>query len=568
MGKDGHYDCIVIGSGFGGAAMAARLAEKGRDVLVLERGGEYPPGKFPRTPLDASTNLWDPSVGLYGMFDVWSFKKFEALVCSGVGGGSLIYANVMIPKPPEWFAKQQSGPMAEYWPISAGDLTEHYRRVGERLGVTEYPYVDCTDKTTLLSRAAKSQGLDFEPAPLAVAFSDDEHRLGQPVGAPADNRYDVQRFTCRKCGECDVGCNSGSKNSTDLTYLSIPQLRDPKGTPDPRVRAYHEVEQIKPLEGSVRGYAVEGVVHEPPVPRWDRHRVAAAQPFRFTATTVVLAAGCFGSTYLLLTNRRRNLPKLSAALGTKFSGNGDYLGIIRAGKNHVVNSSRAPVITGMIRGADRTRIDLPWPESGSERGYLIQDGGYPLLGDWVSEAVGLKPIRRVVESAVTLARARLSRTPRTQISARFAQAIGQSRESRTLLPILGIGRDLPGGVMMLREGADGDDELEVSWDKSHSQPIFARIEDGMRKVAAGMDGEFLRAPSAMLSRMTSVHPLGGAPMSADPERGVVDAWGEVWGYRGLFVADGSVMPGSVGVNPAMTIAALSERFAEKVLERC
>lgn len=561
METDGHYDCIVIGSGFGGAAMACRLAEAGREVLVLERGGEYPPGRFPRTPLDASTNLWDPSEGLFGMFDVWSFKRFEALVCSGVGGGSLIYANVMVPKPDGWFARQQSGPMAEYWPISAEDLAEPYARVKTRLGVRPYPYVDSTDKTRLLKQAARAQDLDFVPAPLAVRFSADVNQLGRPAGRPADNRYGVQRYTCRKCGECDIGCNTGSKNSTDLTYLSVRELRD-------RVRPHHEVQEVEPLGGPDRGYAVSGVVHRPPHPRWERRHVAAATPFRVTATTVVFAAGCFGTTYLLLSNRARHLPKLSPALGTKFSGNGDYLGIIRAGKKHVVNSSRAPVITGMIKGADRTRIDLPWPESGSERGYLLQDGGYPLLGDWVSEAVGLKPVRRLVQSALTLARARLSRTPRTQVSARFSEAIGQSRESRTLLPILGIGRDLPGGVMTLREARDGDTELDVSWDSSHSQPIFARIEDGMRRVAAGMDGTFYRGPSALVSRMTSVHPLGGAPMSNDPERGVVDAWGEVWGYPGLFVADGSVMPGSVGVNPAMTIAALSERFADRVLQRC
>src|SRR3954468_3768469 len=90
------FDCIVIGSGFGGAVTACRMAEAGRSVLVLERGDRYPPGKFPRTPLATSTNVWDPSQRLYGMFDIWSFRKFEAIVSSGLGGGSLIYANVLL----------------------------------------------------------------------------------------------------------------------------------------------------------------------------------------------------------------------------------------------------------------------------------------------------------------------------------------------------------------------------------------------------------------------------------------------------------------------------------------
>jgi cholesterol oxidase len=557
MGTDTPFnaDCIVIGSGFGGAAMACRVAEAGKEVMVLERGGEYPPGTFPRTPLAASTNLWDPSLGLFGMFDVWSFKKFEALVSSGVGGGSLIYANVMMRKPEHWFARQTSGPMAEYWPISADDLEPHYVSAVHRLGVVDYPYTESTSKSQVFRDAAAKKDLIFKPAPLAVRFSPDEAHLGAAVDQPADNRYKVQRFSCRKCGECDIGCNSGSKNSTDLTYLSIPQLRG-------RVHPHHEVREIKPLAGPEGGYEVSGVVHHLPDPRWERQVIPPRTPFRYTARTVVLAAGSFGSTYLLLRNRQ-NLPALSRALGTKFSGNGDYLGLVHAGKQHVVNSSQAPVITGLVYGEDETRVDLPWPQSGSERGYVIQDGGYPLLGDWLSEAVGIKPVQRVAGTVATVLRARLSRAPRTKISGRFAELIGSSRRSRTLLPVLGIGRDLPGGVMTLE-----DDQLQVSWDRSHSQPIFDRIETAMRRLAEGMDGEFHKSWSSLVSRMTSVHPLGGAPMATDPERGVVDAWGEVWNYPGLFVADGSVMPGSVGVNPALTIAALSERFSERVLQRC
>lgn len=100
------FDCIVIGSGFGGAVMACRLAESGRRVLVLERGERYPPGSFPRTPLATSTNVWDPKQRLYGLYDMWSFRKFDAIVSAGLGGGSLIYANVMLRKPEAWFAEK------------------------------------------------------------------------------------------------------------------------------------------------------------------------------------------------------------------------------------------------------------------------------------------------------------------------------------------------------------------------------------------------------------------------------------------------------------------------------
>ncbi len=100
-----HFDAVVVGSGFGGAVAAFRLAEAGVErVLVLERGQPYPPGSFPRTPRGMRENFWDPATGLHGLFDVWSFPHVTALVAAGLGGGSLIYANVILRKPEDSFA--------------------------------------------------------------------------------------------------------------------------------------------------------------------------------------------------------------------------------------------------------------------------------------------------------------------------------------------------------------------------------------------------------------------------------------------------------------------------------
>ena len=93
-----RFDAIVIGSGFGGSVSAYRLAESGLRVCLLERGKPYPPGSFARTPGQMRTNFWDPTRGLYGLFDLWSFHGLNALVSSGLGGGSLIYANVLLRK--------------------------------------------------------------------------------------------------------------------------------------------------------------------------------------------------------------------------------------------------------------------------------------------------------------------------------------------------------------------------------------------------------------------------------------------------------------------------------------
>jgi cholesterol oxidase len=548
------YDCIVVGSGFGASAVACRVAEGGRSVLVLERGDRYPPGTFPRTTLGSSTNVWDPSAGLFGLFDIWSFRKFEAVVSSGLGGGSLIYANVMLRKPATWFVQETGDEDAEYWPVSAAELEGPYQRAEAMLGVTPYPYVDTTTKAREFRDAARRAGLDWRAAPLAVSFSDDGAPPGMPLGAPVDNLHGVPRTTCRLCGECDVGCNYGSKNTTDLTYLSVAAQHGAE------VRTLHEVRQIQPLPDQP-GYRVSAVQHALPEPRWDRTGPPSIpEPRTFTARTVVLGAGTLGSSYLLLRNRIF-LPRLSRRLGTRFCGNGDYLGFVSSGETRVLDSTRGPVITSYIYGVDGVEAGGGEAAAG-RRGFVLQEGGYPTIADWLAEFLGLKPVGRVAKVATQLVRARLTDTPRTQISALMSSAIGDARRSRGVLPMLGMGRDLPGGVMTLRDGY-----LQISWNAHYSSRVFRRIQTAMRQVAEQLDGRFLQGPSGLLSRMVTVHPLGGVPMGVDADHGVVDDHGEVFGSPGLFVSDGSVMPGPVGVNPSLTIAALGERFAERVLDR-
>ena len=127
MGASRHMSVVVIGSGFGGSVAAFRLAEAGREVLLLERGKPYPPGSFARTPAELSNAFWDPSEGLHGLFDLWSFSGLDGVVSSGLGGGSLIYANVLLRKDENWFVHDAPvGDGYESWPISRNDLDRHY----------------------------------------------------------------------------------------------------------------------------------------------------------------------------------------------------------------------------------------------------------------------------------------------------------------------------------------------------------------------------------------------------------------------------------------------------------
>ncbi|MFI5101310.1 MAG: FAD-binding protein, partial [Actinomycetes bacterium] len=171
-----HVDVLVVGSGFGGSVTARRFAEGGRTVVVMERGRPYPPGSFARSPADMARNFWDPSEGLHGLFDIWSFRDFEAVISSGLGGGSLIYANVLLRKDEKWFVRDApAGDGYETWPITRADLDPYYDRAELALDAQRFPKgqpgYEVSRKTQLLEDAGVRLGYTAQQPPLAVTFS-------------------------------------------------------------------------------------------------------------------------------------------------------------------------------------------------------------------------------------------------------------------------------------------------------------------------------------------------------------------------------------------------------------
>src|SRR5919108_2299248 len=169
-----HLEAFVVGSGFGGSVMTQRLAEAGMSVCLLERGRAYPPGSFPRSPWEIARNFWDPSEGLHGLFDVWSFRGLGGIVASGLGGGSLVYSNVVLRKDRSTFVQEdlERGGY-EYWPLEFADLEPHYERHEQMLAATPYPFerapYDRTYKTKAMQDAAQKLGLEWFLPKLAVS---------------------------------------------------------------------------------------------------------------------------------------------------------------------------------------------------------------------------------------------------------------------------------------------------------------------------------------------------------------------------------------------------------------
>ena len=558
---EGHVDVVVVGSGFGGSVTAFRLAEAGRSVCVLERGKPYPPGAFARRPREMVQNIWDPPRGYHGLFDVWTFRGLEAVASSGLGGGSLIYANVLLRKDERWFVHEspvQRGGV-ENWPISRADLDPHYDRVERMMGVQALPLgaagYPSPPKTVAMRDAAANLGLEWGLPPLAVTFANPGRppALAEPIpDGPYPNLHGLPRRTCRLCGECDVGCNEGSKNTLDHTYLSAAKHHGA----DIRTRCeVHSIER-RPEGGYLVGYVPYGPEHEGVKVNTDKLPLTW-----LSCERVVLAAGTFGSTGLLLRNRSA-LPDLGPALGTRFCGNGDLLSFIldaHEGKEGTprrhLDSSLGPVITSYVRVPDTL-------DGGDGPGYYIEDAGYPIAIDWMLEAITTPSrYKRILRAVLARVISRIRKNPRSTLSTELQTMIGDAVLSSTSLPLLGMGRDVPDGVMRIKRG-----QLDIDWTTATSKTFFERLRGTMGDIAGELGGELHDNPLWWLKRVITVHPLGGCPMGRGIQEGVVDQYGQSFAYPGLHVVDGSVLPGPVGPNPSLTIAAVADRGADHMLE--
>jgi cholesterol oxidase len=556
-----RFEVVVVGSGFGGAVSAYRLAEDLHDgVLVLERGQPYPPGSFPRTPRQMREAFWDPGTDRHGLYEYWRFKDLDMMVASGLGGGSLIYSNVMIKKDRDTFVQEDLGDGGrESWPFDRDELEPHYTNVFEMQSPQVYPSKEpygSTPKTVAFEEAAGAIGLEARRPPLAVLFApaDGEEQVpGAPV--PGGDLHGRPRTTCRLCGECNVGCNYGAKNTLDFTYLSA--AKD-KGA---QIRTCCEVSTIEPLADG--GYRIGYRQH---LAARDGHPSELLDPIEkaqrtVMANRVILAAGAVGSTRLLLSNRSP-MPGLSRALGKRVSANGDAIAMLRDARrrgpdgkiqHRYLDPSFGPVIT--------TTIDVPEGKSPSGRGYRIQDAGAPVLADWLWESLELPKLPWRMRRTIVreLGTALLNRRRETHLSGDLAQVF--TDRSGRVVPLLANGRDVSNGHYSLNE-----DRLELDWSSAPSEDYYQGVEGTFRDISDALGGRLRMALWKRLNRSVTIHPLGGCPMASDRRYGVVDPWGQVFGYAGLYVADGSAMPGPVGANPSFTIAAFADRVAEAILE--
>jgi cholesterol oxidase len=519
---DGQYDALIVGSGFGGGVMACRLAEAGWRVCVLERGRRFGRDDFIERPDQAPRLLWHRSANPDGIYDLRLMRDVAVLCAAGVGGGSLVYASVQLRAPAEVFD--------EGWPeaIDRAALDPYYDRTEEALEPRPTP--DDPPLRKLAAFAALGRGVhqEVERLPLAVHFGEDR---ANPFSGAAQGG-------CTNLARCNIGCPRHAKNTVDLTYLARAEGLGAE------VRPLHEVLRIEPPAR--------------PGGRWRLgfRRLDGGGDGELGAPVLVLAGGVLGTTRLLLKNRRR-LRNLSAALGSRFSGNGDALG--GAFDPLAPGLERAEMHIGPVM---TERLDY-W----SERRFMLADGALPEnfsgLLDIVRGANALVGWRRhlLLRLRALAGLIGLSDQPVTPRSVRLAERPPITDS----IVFLMIGKDAADGHMRLTPLFR---KLDVGWSDKASRELFERMRETTDELARSAEGDpYFALGGGPLGKYITVHPLGGCPMADRPEDGVVDDSGRVHGYDGLVVADGSVVPTALGVNPAKTIAALAERSAERLVAR-
>jgi cholesterol oxidase len=397
--------------------------------------------------------------------------------------------------------------------------------VAHMLGVNAAPEAAAPHKTKVMldaSRRLGRAGQTFLPE-LAVTFDD-------PTAPPRTNRFGVDQAGCTGCGECIVGCNVGAKNTLDTNYLAAAERHGAE------VATGCEVTLVEPVEG---GYRLR--FRDP----------AGTSPERTVeAGAVFLCLGAVNTTELLLRCRDEHgtLPDLSPRLGHGYSGNGDFLAFA-PGTSAGFEPERGPTIT-VATVHDRT-ID------GQRVWFAVEDGGYP------QQLARLVPLLNL-HLLASLADRDVDDHIRPH-AARDAEAVIAETGHDDTGVMLVMGRDRADGTIEL---VGRSQRLHVRWDTAPNLPLYAAEAAAAGEVAAELGGR-LTLPTTWryLGQPVSVHHLGGCGMAADPQRGVVDPDACVFGYPGLHVLDGAVIPTAVGANPSATIAAVAERCIEQAIRR-
>ncbi len=513
-------DYVVVGSGFGGSVSAMRLAEKGYAVTVLERGKRFADADHPSSNWNVRKYLWMPIMRCFGIQQITLLPDVMVLHGSGVGGGSLVYGNVLMEPSADLFASPQWHALADWQTV----LRPHYATAKRMLGVARNPFFTPADHILKTIASESGHADSFALTDVGVYFG----TPGVTVPDPFFGGEGPARTGCVGCGGCMVGCRHGAKNTLLKNYLYFAEKWGA------RIQAESEVVDIRPLSPDQADGARYMVVYR-------RTTALPGDPRRFTlrARNVVIAAHALGTMKLLFRCRdvTRSLPQLSSTLGTSVRTNSEGL-VGSTSWDRRVDYSTGVAITSIFALDDVTRVE-------------------PVRYPRGSGFMRLLAIPMVTGGATPLARAfrTLAGALRRPIAFLYAKVFSRWAERSTILLVM----------------QTAESRMRVHW-RRHPFTGFRRglVTDVPAGTVMAPDVRMTEAlgqsdgipqntiPETLLGIPATAHLLGGVPMGTSAADGVVDVRCEVFGYPGLYVIDGSIIPANPGVNPSLTIAAFAE----------
>ncbi len=520
------FDFIIIGSGFGGSVSALRLAEKGYSVCILERGKRFNDSDFAKSNWNLRRYLWMPILKCFGIQNLSLFKNILILSGTGVGGGSLVYANTLLEPQDDFYQSPIWKNIADW----KKELKPHYATAKSMLGVVTNPKLTAADR--ILQDCAKDLGREktFKPAEVGVFFGEP----GKTVADPYFNGKGPDRAGCTYCGGCMVGCRHNAKNTLVKNYLYFAEKLGVK------IVAETQVETIKPLPSGFEVHTVQSTA-------WFNR-----SPKVLHAKNVIVAAGVLGTLNLLLKCKQISgtLPDLSDRLGFDVRTNSEALvGVSEVGTHKKNDYSEGVAITSIFHPDDHTHVEpVHYPQGSSFMRLLaapMVDGGthFP------------RPLKLIY----TLFRFPL-------ITLRLIFNLNWAKSSIILLIMqtvdnkirFKLGRSLFTFFRRRMITTEQNGSIKVPT----YIPIANQIARAFAKKVRGIPQSAVN--EVLLNIPTTAHILGGCGIGMNSETGVIDQNHQVFGYPGLYICDGSVIPANLGVNPSLTITAMTERAMSRI----
>ncbi|TAL60622.1 MAG: GMC family oxidoreductase [Bacteroidetes bacterium] len=512
------YDYIVIGSGFGGSVASLRLAEKGYKVLTLEQGKRYKPQDFPKTNWNLPKYLWVPALRFFGFQKLSFYSTASILSGTGVGGGSLVYANTLYIPPDEFFQNFSWHRFGD-WKKTLGPF---YDKASFMLGRKKYSKLNVEDK--LLEEVSKDMNAHdtFESVYVGVNIDGSEVESD-----PYFNGLGPLRKGCIECGGCMVGCRENAKNTLDRNYLWFAEKMGYEILPETKAEKISFNDNLYHIETSS-------------VTSFFRREKKV-----FRAKGIIVAAGTLGTLELLLKQKYKyvTLPVLSDRLGYELRTNAETLCAV-SGISEKMNNGLA--LTSVFRPDPHTHVEIvKYPDNSNAMkwffGLSVDGADTSLKRTWMLFA------KTVTHPWI------------------FLKTVFNFSWSSHMVIFL-VMQTVDNAMKMVWKNTLFGGKMKIDNSGQKKVPAFIKVgQEVMEHFAGKVKGVSQNILlEVFFNRPTTAHILGGCPMSENVETGVVDKNLRVHGYPDFYIVDGSVIQGNIGVNPSLTITALAEYCMSRI----